>query len=73
MKIALVISVIFTGLGVVYAGNVRKGLIIFVSKMLCNVLSLTFSNIFHYLGILLWLYGLYATYLEVNLVNGGSS
>lgn len=73
MKVALLISVIFTGLGIAYAGNVKKGAIIFIAKLICNVLSMIFSNIFYYLGILLWIYGLYATYLEVNAVNGGNA
>jgi len=66
MKVALIISVVFTGLGIAYAGNIKKGVIIFACKMVLNILSMYFSMIFYVLGILLWIYGLYATYLEVN-------
>ena len=66
MKIALIISVLFTGLGIAYAGNVKKGVIIFACKILLNILAMSYSMIFYVLGIILWVYGLYATYLEVN-------
>ena len=66
MKIALLISVIFTGLGIAYAGNIKKGVALFICKLILNVLSMYYSMFFYVLGILLWVYGLYATYLEVN-------
>ncbi len=70
MRIAIIISILFTGLGVAYAGNVKKGIIIFGLALLLNVLGMWTSNIFSKISILLWIYGLYATYQEVKTVNG---
>ena len=66
MKIALVISFIFSGLGIAYAGNLEKGLIIFASVILCNIFGFIIHPIFGRISVLIWIYGLYATYTEVN-------
>lgn len=65
MTIALVISFIFSGLGIAYAGDVKKGFTLFAVSILLNVLGMWTSSLFSYLSILVWAYGLYATYLEV--------
>ena len=70
MAIALIISFILSGLGIAYAGDVKKGVIIFAITVVCNILNLYVSSLFLILSIIVWAYGLYATYLEVNLVNG---
>lgn len=70
LRVALVISLIFTGLGIAYAGNVRKGIIIFAIAILLNISGMWVSPILSKLSILLWIYGLYATYMEVKAVNG---
>lgn len=70
LKIAMVISVLFTGLGIAYAGNVKKGAAIFGAVVVLNVLGMWTSSIFSKITILLWIYGLYATYQEVQLANG---
>ena len=72
MKIALLISLVFTGLGIAYAGNIKKGVALFAAKIACNILSMSMTNMFYYMGIILWLYGLYETYIEVNAVNEGN-
>lgn len=59
MGIALIISIILSGLGVAYAGNTKKGVIIFILSIIGFLIS---SGI----GIVIWIYGLYATYIEVN-------
>lgn len=66
MMVALVISFILTGLGIAYAGNVQKGVILFAAAVVLNVLGLWVSMIFSLLSIAVWIYGLYATYQEVN-------
>lgn len=62
MGIALVISIILSGLGVAYAKNAKKGIVIFILFIIGFLIS---SGI----GFVIWLYGLYATYIEVNHVN----
>ena len=70
MAIALIISFFLTGLGIAYAGDVKKGLIIFVIGVICGLLNLYVSTLFGIVAIIVWAYGLYATYQEVKLVNG---
>lgn len=67
--VALVISFIFTGLGIAYLGDVKKGVILFAGAVALNVLGMWVSSIFSYLAIILWVYGLYATYMESQKIN----
>ena len=62
MALALIISFIFTGLGIAYAGDVQKGVILFVVSLIFNLIGLTLIALFSVVGIGLWIYGLYATY-----------
>ena len=62
MILALIISFIFTGLGIAYAGDVKRGLMIFLVGIVFNILGLAVLAIFSLLGIVIWIYGLYATY-----------
>lgn len=62
MIVALIISLILIGLGVVYAGNTKKGFIIFITGIISSL-------IFPPLGTVIWLYGLIATYLEIKSTN----
>ena len=71
MIVALIISFIFTGLGIAYAGDVKKGVIIFAIGVVLNILGLYVNQIFSYISILVWIAGLYLTYQEVKAVNGG--
>ncbi len=70
MPVAIIISLIFTGLGIAYAGDVRKGVGLFAIAVVLNVLGMWVSSIFSYISILVWIYALYLTYQEVKLVNG---
>ncbi len=70
MVVALVISFIFTGLGIAYAGDFQKGIIFFAIAIVLNVLGFWVSPIFSIISIAFWAYALYATYQEVNAVNG---
>ena len=69
MKVALLISVIFSGLGLAYLGDVKKGLSYFGITIVLNVLGMWVSSIFSFISILVWLYALYLTYIEAQLVN----
>ena len=70
MVVALVISFIFYGLGLVYAGDVQKGIIIFVAAIACNLIAIFVYPFISLITIVIWVYGLYATYLQVKTVNG---
>ena len=70
MVIALIISLIFTGLGIAYAGDTKKGVIIFAIAVILNILGMWVAMIFHIISFIVWIYGMYATYQEVQLVNG---
>lgn len=70
MIIAMIISFIFTGLGIAYAGDVKKGVIFFAIGVVLNILGLYVNKIFSYISLLVWAYALYATYKEVQAVNG---
>lgn len=62
MIIALLISLFLIGLGVAYAGNTKKGFIIFIAGIISSL-------IFPPLGTIIWIIGLIVTYLEVKSVN----
>lgn len=59
MLLVLIISFVLAGIGVAFAGNVKKGIIIFIAWIITTL-------IFAPLGTIIWVYGLYATYIEVN-------
>ena len=61
---AMVISFIFTGLGIAYLGDVKKGLILFGTAVVLNCMGLWVASLFSFIGILVWIYGLYATWQE---------
>lgn len=69
MITALIISFILMGLGIFYAGNKKKGLIIFIVGLIFNILGIGIP-ICAAIGLLIWVYGLYETYNEVKRANG---
>ena len=62
--IALVISFIFTGLGIAYLGDLKKGVGIFAIAVILGLLGLYVSSIFNYIAIIVWIAALYLTYKE---------
>lgn len=70
--IALVLTFILTGLGSVYAGNTKKGLLLIIIRVVFAVLTI-FSNIFGILSVLVWVYGFYEAYNDVQIANRNSS
>ena len=70
MIIALVLSLIWSGLGLIYAGDVQKGIILAVVAIIAEVLYLFVSQIFGIVVFIIWIYSLYATYKEVKAING---
>ena len=65
MFLALLLSFIFTGIGIAYAGDVKKGVIYFAIGILINVLTLAVGSIFVILSLVFWVFALYVTYKEV--------
>ena len=70
MIIALVLSLIWSGLGLIYAGDVQKGIILAVIAIIAEVLYLFVNQIFGIVVFIIWIYSLYATYKEVKAING---
>ena len=70
MAVAIVLSIIFTGLGIAYAGDVKKGLTYFAIAIVLNILGMWVSFLFSWASYLVWAYAIYLTYLEVNAANG---
>ena len=66
--IAMIISFIFTGLGIAYLGDVKKGLILFAIAVIINCLGLWVASVFAYIGMIVWIIGLYLTWKEANEV-----
>jgi hypothetical protein len=69
MIIALVLSVIWSGLGIIYAGDVQKGIILAVIAVIAEILFIFVNSLFGIVIFIIWIYSLYATYKEVKLVN----
>ena len=61
--IALLISFFLPGLGIAYVGDIKKGFTIFISSIICNLLSIYFGLILSIIVFLIWVYGLYSTYM----------
>lgn len=70
--IALILTFILTGLGSIYAGNTKKGLTLLILRVLFAALAF-FSNIFGILSVLVWVYGFYEVYNDVQIANRNSS
>ncbi|MBE6501529.1 MAG: hypothetical protein E7Z79_03705 [Methanobrevibacter thaueri] len=70
MIIALVLSIIWSGLGLIYAGDIQKGIILAVLAIIAELIFLFVSAIFGIVVFIIWVYSLYATYQEVKAVNG---
>ncbi|MBQ6099300.1 MAG: hypothetical protein IJL02_05490 [Methanobrevibacter sp.] len=70
MIIAIILSIIWSGLGLIYAGDMNRGVMLAVLALVLELLALF---VFFPLGIvvfIIWIYSLYATYTEVKAING---
>lgn len=70
MIIALVLSFIWSGLGLIYAEDMQKGIILAVVAVICYILMYFVSPIFGMVVFIVWIYSIYATYKQVKVVNG---
>ena len=71
MIIAIILSVIWSGLGLIYAGDMKRGIILAVVALIAEILYFYVSMIFGLVVFIIWIYSIYATYQEVKAVNGG--
>lgn len=62
--LALIISLFLPGIGTVYAGEVMKGIIIFIVALILGALATVFllGIIAWILYVIVWLYGMYDAY-----------
>ncbi len=62
--LALIISFFLPGIGTVYAGNIMKGIIIFIAAVILGALATIFllGIIAYILYVIVWLYGMYDAY-----------
>ena len=62
--LALIISFFLPGIGTVYAGDIMKGIIIFIVAVILGALATIFllGIIAYILYIIVWLYGMYDAY-----------
>lgn len=67
--IALILTFIFTGLGSIYAGNTKKGLILLITRISLSALMI-FSSIFFVFSMIIWAYAFYEAYRDVQIANG---
>ena len=52
-----------------YAGNVKKGILLFAVCLICNVLGFGLSYL-RIIAIFIWVFAMYVTYIEVEKANG---
>ena len=71
--IALILSVIFTGIGNVYNGLTMRGIVEFVIGFVINAIGAFVLPIFTYVGIIWWIYALYDTYVCTNAINNNQA
>lgn len=69
MILAMILSFILAGIGVAYAGNVKKGILLFAVCLICNVLGFGLSYL-RIIAIFIWVFAMYVTYIEVEKANG---
>lgn len=70
MVIALVLSFIWSGLGLIYADEMKMGIILAVLAVIAELLFLFVAVLFGIAVFVVWAYSMYATYKQVKAVNG---
>lgn len=70
MIIALVLSLLWSGLGLIYAGDIQKGLALAIFAIVAELLYVFIHQIFGFVIFIIWVYSMYSTYKQVKAVNG---
>ena len=68
--LALILTFFITGIGSVYAGNIKKGLVLFLARFVFILVGGFIANFFIILSILVWDYAFYEAYRDVQIANG---
>lgn len=68
--LALILTFLITGLGSAYAGNIKKGLMLFVIRLFFVIIGVVFANIFMIFSVIVWAYAFYEAYKDVQIANG---
>lgn len=66
--LAMILSLLFTGIGIAYLGNNAKGLGLFAIGLICSLLGRFFFGIFNYIAFILWIISIYLTYKEIKSI-----
>ena len=67
--LALILSFILTGLGTIYAGNTKKGLMLLALRLICGAVTI-FVPFLAVSNVVVWIFGIYDAYTETQKVNG---
>ena len=62
--IAMVLSFFFSGIGLAYLGDVKRGLIFFALSIVFNLLYFYVNSLFGLCAFIVWIVALYLTYKE---------
>lgn len=68
----VIVSLILPGLGILIAGNKKKGIVLFIATLISLFIGLIVP-VCLFVGLFLWAYGLYETYREVKIANGADN
>lgn len=71
MVFAIILSLLWSGLGLIYAGDRNKGLILAIVAIIFDILMYTVNIMFGMAVFIIWVYSIYETYQEVQAVNEG--
>lgn len=70
MIIAMILSIIWSGLGLIYADEMKMGIILAVLALIFELINFFVNNLAGIVVFIIWAYSLYATYKQVKAVNG---
>ena len=70
MIIALILSFLWSGLGLIYADDMKKGIGFAILALIFEILTLYVHQIFGISVFIVWIVSLYMTYKQVKAVNG---
>ena len=70
MILALILSFIWSGLGLIYVGEVRKGILLAILAVIFEYITNYHFFIAGIVVFIIWIFSLYLTYKEVKIVNG---
>lgn len=71
MVFAIILSFLWSGLGLIYAGDKKRGIILAVIAIIFDLLMYNVHIIFGMGVFIVWVYSIYETYTEVQAVNEG--